>query len=260
MNRTLIPWVKNPDGSQGFTWNPITGCLNHVNGMCKGGNFPCYAYRLATTRLYHVYMADKNSDRFETVEPHSPLNMPEPFVPRFWEDRLPDPLRTKGGSPKGIFTCDMSDLFGIGIPEGWTRRVLGTIRLCPQHRFYLLTKQPQNLIKFSPFPDNCYVGITACDASDAVRANEYMALIQAKVKFLSIEPMQDWNLFSRTIEGIISYYNWLILGSQTKPLKHPPFEYVEEKVNAADRAGIPVFIKPPLCDVMNYHRQDMPVV
>lgn len=47
MNETNIEWVKNPDGSQGYTWNPITGCLNHDNGLCKGGGFPCYAYKLA---------------------------------------------------------------------------------------------------------------------------------------------------------------------------------------------------------------------
>ena len=28
MNKTPIEWVKNPDGSQGYTSNPITGCLN----------------------------------------------------------------------------------------------------------------------------------------------------------------------------------------------------------------------------------------
>ena len=49
MNRTKIEWVKNPDGSQGYTWNPITGCLN--------GCEYCYARKLANTRLKERYLA-----------------------------------------------------------------------------------------------------------------------------------------------------------------------------------------------------------
>jgi len=45
MNRTQIEWVKNQDGTPGYTCNSKTGCRNHVDGMCKGGGFPCYAYR-----------------------------------------------------------------------------------------------------------------------------------------------------------------------------------------------------------------------
>jgi len=59
MNKTKIEWVRNPDFTgipprdakgrfqyQGYTWNPITGCLNHVNGMCKGVSlgYGCYIY------------------------------------------------------------------------------------------------------------------------------------------------------------------------------------------------------------------------
>ncbi len=52
MNATKIEWVKNPDGSPGMSWNPITGCLN---------NCPyCYARKLANTRLKERYLANKN--------------------------------------------------------------------------------------------------------------------------------------------------------------------------------------------------------
>ena len=43
MNKTQIEWVRNPDGTQGYTWNPITGCLN--------GCEYCYARKLANGRL-----------------------------------------------------------------------------------------------------------------------------------------------------------------------------------------------------------------
>lgn len=37
---TKIEWVKNEDGSQGETWNPVTGCTK-VSPGCKH----CYAER-----------------------------------------------------------------------------------------------------------------------------------------------------------------------------------------------------------------------
>lgn len=60
MQKTNIEWVLNPDGTQGYTWNPITGCLNHTDG-CKGGNFPCYAYKIANGRAKQRYLANKNT-------------------------------------------------------------------------------------------------------------------------------------------------------------------------------------------------------
>jgi len=256
VNKTLIQWVKNPDGSQGYTWNPITGCLN--------GCPYCYARKLANGRLRSRYLANDNLAggyplargvlKENAIPPKA-----DPFYPRFWRERLYHPW---GGKPRGIFTCDMSDLFGVGIPSEWTETVLNLCRLHSENRYYLLTKQPQNLINFSPFPPNCWVGVTVTEDSMMQSAYEALDCIIAKVKFISLEPylsrLSDVNI--KLIAGV-EYYrwlDWLIIGSQTKPLKHPRFEYVEEIVNAADRAGIPVFIKPPLCDAMNLHRQEMP--
>lgn len=150
-----------------------------------------------------------------------------------------------GNPPKGIFVCDMSDLFGIGILESWTQRVMNTIEDCPQHRFYLLTKQPQNLIKWSPFPDNCWVGVTVTANGDMSKALTNLANIQARVRYISFEPLLGSIGMSdhMSMKGIV---NWVILGSQTKPYKPPKIEWVEEIVRAADKAGIPVFLKDNL--------------
>ncbi len=192
MNKTKIEWVKNPDGSLGYSWNPLTGCLNHVNGMCKGGGFPCYAYKLANGRVKNIYLANKHILGGYTLargvlkEDAIPPKL-DPFYPRFWEDRLWDMHQARGS--KGIFVCDMSDLFGIGIPEEWTRSVFKVIVAAPWNRYYLLTKQPQNLIKFSPFPDNCWVGQTLTNQDDADRTFNGFAKVEATVKYLSLEPL-----------------------------------------------------------------------
>ena len=52
----------------------------------------------------------------------------------------------------------------------WQREIFKVIRANPQHRFYFLTKQPRNLAKFSPFPDNCWIGVTVCDKQMASNA------------------------------------------------------------------------------------------
>jgi len=259
MNKTSIEWVRNPDGSQGYTWNPITGCLNHVNGLCKGGNFPCYAYKLANGRLKQRYLRGRELAGIDWVE-GCPVVVgqdkyeallkakDDPFYPRFWEEKLLKPAKGFAGylktKPKGIFVCNMSDPFGIGIPEEWTRRVLEQCKIFSQHRFYLLTKQPQNPIKFSPFPENCWVGATVTNQdslSDTLRA---LIDVDAKTKFLSLEPLLG--------EINVSFYpdeiQWVIIGQQTpvSAKTEPKVEWVREIVNAADKAGIPVFLKDNL--------------
>ncbi len=245
MQHTSIEWVRNPDGSPGFTFNPITGCLNHVNGMCKGGNFPCYAYRLANTRLFSRYMSNPNvaSHRIAGIEA---VNVLDPFYPRFWPDRCNRTGMVMGKSPKGIFVCDMSDLFGIGIPEDWTHRVLDRCRDMVLHRFYLLTKQPQNLIKFSPFPENCYVGVTVCNDKMLDAAVDKLEDIQATIKYLSLEPLQERLTYSLDYALYYSGVSWVIIGAQTKPYKPPKIEWVQEIVEAADKAGVKVFLKDNL--------------
>ena len=200
MNRTKIEWVKNPDGSQGYTWNPITGCLNHDNGLCKGGGFPCYAYKLAHGRLKLRYLANRNFDLpfpqgGEYGVAHLDKALHDPFYPRFWYERVREEFgaKTAGAIPKGIFVCDMGDLFGQGIPEEWTRRVLSHIGMSwySEHGFYLLTKQPQNLIKFSPFPPNVWLGVTVTNQEMLDKAIYHLKTIDAKVKFISLEPLLE---------------------------------------------------------------------
>ncbi len=254
MNKTGIDWVKNPDGTKGYSFNPITGCLNHVNGMCKGGNFPCWAYGLANTRLKERYLANANvSLEGEYTKQHPDLlsRLKDPFYPRFWPERMRDInpyLHQHPQKPRGVFPCDMSDLFGIGIPENWTREILGGIAEMYEWRFYLLTKQPQNLIKFSPFPDNCYVGVTATDDSMVTHAVVALDYIDAKVKYLSLEPLLNWDMSKIDLAWTLETYkiDWVIIGAQTKPTVMPKIEWVKAIVEACDKAGIPVFLKDSL--------------
>lgn len=262
MNRVTsgIGWARNPDGSPGYTWNPITGCLN--------GCSYCYARKLANGRLRERYLGNDNTAPltayFGCLKP-SALKPADPFYPRFWPEKLDELLTKDIGrvKPKGIFTCDMSDLFGIGVPDDWTWRVIHRIKENPQHRFYLLTKQPQNLAKFSPFPDNCWVGVSAIHYDMFLAAMDELASIEAKVKFISFEPLLGWNnpydvqVLQDTFEA--QQLDWLIIGAQTKPYEPPNKIWVDEIIEASKRAGVPYFLKDNLKPVMGENLvQDMP--
>jgi len=152
------------------------------------------------------------------------------------------------------------------VPEEWTRKVLKVIDRCYYHRFYLLTKQPQNLAKFSPFPDNCWVGVTLThEGQYGAGISVLMENIKASVKFISFEP-----LLGRIRGSVPVWCNWVIIGALTgfledikkacmstpkemKPMPYgnkwtlqPPIEWVEEIVRAADNAGVKVFLKDSL--------------
>ncbi len=261
MNKTKIEWVKNPDftgipardakgrfQSQGYTWNPITGCLN--------GCSYCYARKLANGRLKSRYLANLNVAGDNNDLDLMRVASKDPFYPRWWDERIYEPLRgdRKG---KGIFTCDMGELFDDWVPKEWQREVFNIIRLTPENRYYLLTKQPQNLIKFSPFPDNCWVGVSATNYMMANKARYWLSEIEATVKYLSIEP------FLEPLRDKCGYLfqldyrlHWLIIGAQTKPTVFPKIEWVREIVGAADRAGTPVFLKDNLEPLLVQTRGD----
>lgn len=256
MQKTNIEWVLNPDGTQGYSWNPLTGCLN--------GCDYCYARKLAFTRLRERYLANKNTGYDGGAIAHDRwLIETDPFYPRFWPDKLDQPLKRK--KPAGIFTCDMSDLFGIGVPEQWTWSVFNFIKECPQHRFYLLTKQPQNLIKFSPYPPNCWVGVSAWDESSLVEAYNSLIRIEARTKYISLEPFLGWGRLYEKHACKLSFLlgnrydypnngiDWIIIGACTPYSQKtaPKIEWVREIVEAADKAGVEVFLKDSLLPLVN---------
>jgi len=186
----------------------------------------------------------------------------EPFYPRWWPERLEQIRKHKKSA--GIFLDDMSDWMGDYWPEEWTEQELQVMRDCPQHRFYTLTKQPQNLAKWSPFPDNCWVGVTATSTRMFVEAMDNLLHVEAKVEYISLEPLLEWDIDPYILEKDFTaqQLDWLIIGAQTKPYKPPKLEWVQEIVEAADSAGVAVFIKNNLQNLCWQNgisaRQEMP--
>lgn len=155
----------------------------------------------------------------------------------------------------------MCEFFGDWVPANWQREIFNIIRANHKHRFYFLTKQPWNVAKLSPFPDNCWIGVTVTNQQMAFYAfMYYFKLVSAKVKYISFEPLlEDMTEMVLPGGGIIRNADWVIIGSQTKPYNPPKIEWVQAIVEAADMVGVPVFLKDNLKPLLgNNLRQELP--
>lgn len=209
MQKSKIEWTD-------YTSNP-------VKGLCPMACSYCYA-----RRMYKRFHWDETI-RFEPLD----------------YKKFPD------GSK--VFVGSTMELFGDWVKETWLDQIFEWCRRLPNVTFIFLTKKPQNLIKWSPFPSNCWVGVSATNETQAAAACAWFSLIEAKVKFLSIEPLLSWdceNAKNSRFWQQTHYHdiNWLIIGQQT-PVKQstmPKIVWIKEIVDAADKTGVPVFLKDNL--------------
>lgn len=119
-DKTGIQWTD-------ATWNPVTGCTK-VSPGCKN----CYAKHQAWPRLAAMKTGVYSGRKFEDVQCHP--------------ERLDQPLRWK--KPRMVFVNSMSDLFHDAVPFTFVAEVFGVMAACPQHRFQVLTKRPEQMREF----------------------------------------------------------------------------------------------------------------
>ena len=166
--------------------------------------------------------------------------------------------------PSKIFVGSTFELFHEVVvnsdyqPMDW---ILNTIKKYPQHTFILLTKCPQNLIKYSPFPDNCWVGVSTTNFEQYGLAGIDFPNVEAKVKFISFEPLLEritdkdaqYNSRMMAFDLKFSSINWLIIGQQTPPklTTQPKIEWIKDIVDAAKSAKVPVFLKDNLIPMID---------
>lgn len=209
--QTKIEWVRNDDGTQGYSINP-------VKGKCPMACSYCYA-----RRLY---------DRFRwNPEIRLDLNTLMQFL------LFP--------SDSKVFVGSTIELFGEWVKSEWMQTIFDHAKERPDVTFIFLTKRPKNLAKWSPFPKNCYVGVSVttnavfCDALYSLRD------IKAGVKFISFEPLLEEIPMPCVIGNPLEVCDWIICGQQT-PVSvktAPKLEWIKEIVEAADKARIPIFLK-----------------
>ena len=214
-------------------WNFYTGCKHYETGVCPVSE-KCWARSMA--------------NRFG----HS-------FEPTLHPEKLLDPLSLK--KPARIGVCFTGDLFGDWVQPDeqllitqddnpayahcslrWLVKDILTRR--PQHQFFFLTKAPQNYKKWGAFPDNAYCGITVC--SNGMMTKALTAQIDAKHKWLSFEPLMGSIGMSDHNTKLFRLFDWVVIGGWSGGKTPPKIEWVQEIIEACDKAGIPVFLKDNL--------------
>ncbi|MCK4300385.1 MAG: DUF5131 family protein, partial [Planctomycetes bacterium] len=219
------------------TWNPVTGCYG-PDGTAERPNFcpECYALRISKMRGWR-------------------------FVPAFHPHRLKQV--TPGQRPRFIFVCSMADLFGAWVPRTWIEQVLAATQRAPQHVYQFLTKNPERLAEFNPWPENCWVGATATDQTMTEQALRGLAEVKAPVRFISFEPLlADCTLAGAAASAGLSPeetwpLEWLIIGSLTGPKACQPHPaWVRRLTKEGDGRGLPIFYKANL--ISTKPRRDFP--
>ncbi len=143
-------------------WTDYT--LNPVKGLCPMACPYCYA-----RRMYKRFKWDTEIRWDDSV---------------FWGG-------LKGKKGDRYFIGSTMELFGEWIEDWWMTTIFDWVRAYPQRTFIFLTKQPQNLIKWSPYPRNCYLGVSVTNQHQFDEAIKYLKEVKATVKFISFEPLLE---------------------------------------------------------------------
>ena len=269
MNRTSIPWVKSPDGSQGYTWNCVVGCSPASTG-CKN----CYAARLAATRLAHLSEYKGLAYPNEVVwGPRYQWTNDVRFLPH----RLTEPMRRR--KPAGIFVCDMGDLFHERVTNEQIAAVYGVMASCPQHRFYVCTKRAKRRREWFawfagtmsdpnrvsdidgrlrgrwPIPNVVELTSIEDQATADERIPDALAT-PAAVRGLSIEPLLESFDIEDSVDcagpcgrGFHNFYigaglDWVLVGGESGPNARPcHVDWIRSIVRQCKDAEVPVFVK-----------------
>lgn len=166
--------------------------------------------------------------------------------------------------PAGIFMCSTMELFHPQIPDIYKIKILSCINKCSHHRFYILSKCPNELLNFS-FMSHIWLGTTVTGAENYSRLFQ-LTTNSTNLIFVSFEPLLTPVDCVRGFEDVLQWYSWVIIGAQTGGKKStrviPKKEWVEPIIEQADKNGIPVFIKNNMKELMDQwgmpFRQEMP--
>lgn len=181
------------------TWNPMTGCTK-----LSAGCDHCYAYTLSQTKTRAVYLS-------QPPVRDTPENRAEPFAPRFWLERLRQPLSWR--APRRIFVNSMSDVFHGQFSLAQIQSVFEVMNEASHHQFQVLTKRPERAVRLAddlPWAPNIWIGTSIEDMRVARRADDLRRIRQAAVRFISAEPLLD-SLDFLDLSGI----DWVIGGGES---------------------------------------------
>lgn len=222
---TGIEWTQ-------ATWNPMVGCSIHTAGCAN-----CYAMKQAgiiTSKHYEGVVKWVSKGNMRDSVWSGKINQSPPHI-------LNKPRTIK--APSMIFVNSMSDFFHQDMDYRWQRDAMNVMAGTPRHVYQILTKRPENIMKFveaygKEFPRNVWVGATM-ERHDYTHRIDTLRNVPAYLKFLSIEPLVG-HPGTLDLEGI----GWVIIGGESGPgSREMKYEWLKSAVEQSVAQGVPTFFK-----------------
>lgn len=199
------------------TWNPVTGCTR-ISPGCDN----CYAERMS----YRLQaMGQPNYvNGFQLTEQPRMLGLPERWA-----------------TPQTIFVNSMSDLFHRDVSTEYIHRVFDVMNRANHHRYQVLTKRSQRLLRLSPdlpWQPHIWMGVSVETEAYMFRI-DHLRQTQAHVRFLSLEPLLG------PLPGLnLQDIHWVIVGGESGPGARPMREeWVLDIKQQCRDADVPFFFK-----------------
>lgn len=209
--QTSIEWTEQ-------TWNPTVGC-SKISPGCKH----CYAEIMA--------------NRLQAMGTNGYQNG---FALTLLPSRLEEPINRKKQTV--YFVNSMSDVFHEDVPFEYIDRIFETIARTPQHTYQILTKRAERMAEYFStrvVPQNAWIGVSVEDQQYGVPRIDFLRQINAKVRFLSVEP-----LLESLGEVNLSNIHWVIVGGESGPKARPMQQaWVEDIRIQCEESGTAFFFK-----------------
>ena len=239
-------------------WNTVIGCTK-----CSPGCLNCWAESLHSMRYAAYWTAAKLPEQYRF-----PFNEIQ-LLP----DRLDKPLHWR--KPRTIFVNNMGDTFHPAVPFEFVDKMMAVMALCPQHKFLVLTKRPDRMVKYIntkyrwknhvlkeaekihgpwgtplkyhwPQPHIIHM-TTICNQEEADKNIPLILQMQGAKLGLSIEPLLseidiNQNYFDGKWWG--DMLHWVVCGVESGPNRRPcKIEWIESIVEQCKAAGVRCYVK-----------------
>lgn len=215
--QTKIQWAHH-------THNIVWGCTR-VSEECRN----CYAEAFAK-RTGHGW------------GPTAPRRV---LSDAYWRQPLKwDRAAAKAGERRRVFCSSMADVFEDHLTVAEQReRLWPLIEQTPHLDWLLLTKRPENMLRFAPWvgkwPRNVWAGTTCGLQSSASRVVD-LCEVPAVVRFVSAEPLLG------PVDHIVGAnpIHWVIAGGESGPRARPcDLDWLRSLRDQCKRAEVPFFCK-----------------
>lgn len=230
------------------TWNPVTGC-SRVSAGCQN----CYAERMAWRLMNNPVVGDRYAG---TVRKTEKGRIQWTGKVNLIYDAITQPYTWR--KPSLVFVNSMSDFFHPDIPQKFLGELWRVMRDTPQHTYQILTKRPQNITDRLPadwgdgYP-NVWLGTSVEDLATAKLRILHLSMVNAAVRFLSMEPLLNavdlsseplWDEWLYPDYAPVRWLDWVIVGGESGPNSREcnPI-WIKDILDQCQPYEVPVFVK-----------------